>query len=270
MSRSASTDNRTLITGQMRAAFRTNAAAALKRRSNGYLLGTAMNVLQWLVIGSIALFGLYRWNWQPLHMLVVFVAGIAVAGLADLLKWLLTRRRLLADYQKMLDDRLVWNMVTAMQQGRDEVMDNPMPKPGVAILMDVVLGGLGIWILLGALRGMGIEPTTLFEATSGLRAALIAVCAAPVISLISSLFAGGAEESGHDDLEFRAGGRGISLLIMGGIFSFTSAQGDLARQIMVFINGATVFFGVLAVVGVWLMYREREWLRAHLQKANLL
>jgi hypothetical protein len=264
MSRSASADTRTPITGQMRTAFRKNAAAALKRRSDGYLIGTAMNVLQWLVIGSVALFGLYHWNWQPVHMLVVFVAGVAVAALADLLKWLLTRRRLLADYQKMLDDRLVWNMVTAMQQGRDDIMDNAMPKPGVAVLMDVVLGGLGLWILFGALRGMGIEPTTLFESASGLRTALIAVCAAPVISLISSLFAGAREEGGHDDLEFRAGGRGISLLILSGVFSFTDERSDLARQIMVFINGATVFFGVLAVVGVWLMYREREWLRSHL------
>jgi hypothetical protein len=266
MSRSASADTRRPITGQMRAAFRTNAPAALKRRSNGYLLGTAMNVLQWLVIGSTALFGLYYWSWQPVQMLVVFVAGIAVAALADLLKWLLTRRRLLADYQKMLDDRLVWNMVTALQQGRDDIMDNAMPKPGVAIMMDVVLGGLGIWILLGALRGMGFEPATFLEATSGLRAALIAVCAAPVLSLISSLFAGAGKEGGHDDLEFRAGGRGISLLILAGIFSFTGKESDLARQVMVFINGATVFFGVLAVVGVWLMYREREWLRAHLKK----
>jgi hypothetical protein len=269
MSRSASADKRITITGRMRAAFRANAAAALQRRSNGYLLGVAMNVLQWLVIGSVALLGLYHWNWQPVHMLVVFVAGVAMAALADLLKWLLSRRRLLADYQKMLDDRLVWNMVTAMQQGRDDIMDNALPKPGAAILMDVVLGGLGIWILLGALRGIGVEPTTLFDATSGLRTALFAVCAAPLISLISSLFAGAREDGGHDDLEFRAGGRGISLLILAGIFSFTSAEADLARQIMVFINGATVFFGVLAVVGVWLMYREREWLRAHLQKAGL-
>lgn len=268
MSRSASADQRSPITGQMRAAFRANAAAALQRRSNGYLLGVAMNVLQWLVIGSVALFGLYHWGWQPVHMLVVFVAGIAVATLADLLKWLLSRRRLLADYQKMLDDRLVWHMVTAIKLGRDEVINNTMPKPGVAILMDVLLGALGSWILLGALRGVGIEPTTLFEATSGLRVALIAVCAAPVISLISSLFAGASEEGGHDDLEFRAGGRGISLLVLAGIFSFTSAQADSARQIMVFINGATVFFGVLAVFGVWLMYREREWLRVHLQKPN--
>lgn len=264
MSDTASADKRVPISAAMRQAFQQNAPAALKRRSNGYMLGTAMNVVQWLIIGSIALFGLYRWNWQPVQMLVVFVAGVAVATLADLVKWLVAHRQLQADFQKMRDDRLVWHMVTASQMGSNEIQDNGAIRPGLAIMMDVVLGAIGIWILVGALRKLGVEPAALLGAGGGLRGALIAVCAAPVVSLLSSLFAGRNEETGHDDLEFRAGGRGISLLILAGALSFVGAGSDTARSIMIFINGATVFFGVLAVFGVWIMYREREWLRRHL------
>jgi hypothetical protein len=31
-----------------------------------------------------------------------------------------------------------------------------------------------------------------------------------------------------------------------------------------------VFLGVLAVFGAWIMYRQREWLRAHLREAEPL
>ncbi len=258
---------RTPMTAAMRSAFEANAPTALRRRSNGYLLSTATNVGQWLVISAVALIGLYHWGWTPTHLLLVFVAGIVVATVADAIKWLLARRRLLADYQKMRDDRLVWQIVTARQWGREDIEPEQLPRPGVAIAMDLVLGVIGVWLLLAQLRAMGVQPTEFLAAASGLRGALIAVCIAPLISLASSLAAGNAEDGAHDDLEFRAGGRGIGLILLAAALWILGNKPDAARSLMLFINGATLFLGVIGTFGVWLMYRQREWLRAHLQSS---
>jgi hypothetical protein len=265
MSTASEIPTRTPITAAMRSAFKANAPAALRRRSNSYMFSTATNVGQWLVIASVALIGVYQWGWTPTDMLVVFVAGIAMAIVADAVKWLLARRSLLADYQKMLDDRLVWHMVTAMQWGRDDIEAKDGQRPGVAIMIDLILGAIGIWILLQQLRAAGVEPAEFFAGGSGLRGALIAVCIAPLLSLLSSSMAGSGEESAHDDLEFRAGGRGIGLLMLAAAFWFLGNNPDAARSLMIFINATTVVVGALGVIGVWLMYREREWLRRHLQ-----
>ncbi len=253
------------INAAMRAAFKANASAALRRRSNSYLIGMAMNVVQWLVIASVALLGLYRWGWTAAHMLIVFVAGIAVAAIADLLKYLLARRSMLDDFQKMKDDRLVWHMVTALQQGLTDIEAPPPTRLGAAIAFDLVLGAIGVWLLWSQLQTLGVPPAALLASGPGLRGALIAVCIAPLCSLLSSLVSGQKEESGHDELEFRAGGRGISLIFLAAALWFLGGNPEAAHGVMIFINGATVFFGVLGVFGVWLMYREREWLRAHLQ-----
>jgi hypothetical protein len=250
------------ITPAMRRAFKANAPAALARRSNTYLFGIASNVVQWLVISSVALTGLYHWGWTPAHMLVVFVAGIAAAIVADFLKWLLARRSLLADYQKMRDDRLVWQIVMATRVGIDEIEKDPATRPGVAIAMDLVLGALGVWLLLAPLGRMGLDPATLLAADGGLRMALLGVCAAPLVSLVASTLAASGEQGGHDELEFRAGGRGIGLLFIAVPVMF--GQPDTVRSLMLFFNYATLVLGVVSVFGVYLMYSERAWLRAHL------
>lgn len=265
MNSDSETKTRTPMTAAMRSAFEGNAPAALRRRSNGYMLSTATNVGQWLVISTVALIGLYHWGWTPTHLLLVFVAGIVVATVADAIKWLLARRRMLADYQKMRDDRLVWQIVTARQLGREDIEPEKLPRPGVAIAMDLVLGAIGVWLLLAQLRAMGVQPTEFLAAASGLRGALIAVCIAPLISLASSLVAGNAEDGAHDDLEFRAGGRGIGLILLSAALWILGNKPDAARSVMLFINGTTLFLGLIGIVGVWLMYRQREWLRAHLQ-----
>ncbi|MDZ4814317.1 MAG: hypothetical protein SGI99_17160 [Pseudomonadota bacterium] len=256
------------MTAAMRSAFEANAPTALRRRSNGYILSMATNVGQWLVISGVALIGLYHWGWTPTHLLLVFVAGIVVATVADAVKWLLARRSMLADYQKMRDDRLVWQIVTARQWGREDIEAEKMQRPGAAIAMDLVLGAIGVWLLLAQLRAMGVQPSEFLAAASGLRGALIAVCIAPLISLASSLAAGNAEDGAHDDLEFRAGGRGISLIFLATALWILGNKPDAARSLMLFINGATVFLGVIGIFGVWIMYRQREWLRAHLRTTD--
>lgn len=254
------------ITAAMRVAFNANAAAAMDRRSNGYLLGQAMNVGQWLVISSVALFGMFHWGWTPAHMLVVLVAGIAVAAIADFLKWVFARSRLLADYQIMQNDRQVWSMVTAMQFGRDVIGDTAPAKPGVAIVMDLVIGAIGIWLLLIPLRAMGVDPADFLNAGSGLRSALIAVCVAPIASLASALVANSKHQGAQDELENRAGGRGFCILLLAAALWFLGSKPEAARSVMIFINGATVAIGVLGIFGVWIMLRQREWLRAYLQE----
>jgi hypothetical protein len=251
----------------MRDALKANAAAALARRSNGYLFGLAMNVGQWLVISSVALVGIFHWGWPPAQLLVVLVAGIAVATIADFLKWLFARRRLLADYQIMLDDRQVWSMVTAMQFDRDVLADTAAAKPGVSIVIDLLIGAIGIWLLLMPLRAMGLDPANFLSGSAGLRGALIAVCVAPVASLASALVANKHPQGAQDELEGRSGGRGFFILLLACALWFLGSKPEAARSVMIFINAATLGIGILGVFGVWIMLQQREWLRRYLQTA---
>ncbi len=265
MSGSGSGSQRVRIDASMRQAFERNAAAALRRRSNRYLSGMAMSMAQYPVIGAGGLLGIHFWGWTPLHLLVLLIAGTALAIIADVARWLVARRSLLAEYQTMQADRLVWLLVAARRSGQEEVSGEHLrlKSPGIGLAADLVIGAVAIYALDQQIRSLGLDVAETVRAGGSLQLALIVLCLAPLAALVATLGTGrGADQGGHDELEFRAGGRGLGLLLVAGGLGFFGQDG--ARGLMLFMYSGTLIVGVLAMLGVWLMYREREWLRAHL------
>jgi hypothetical protein len=251
------------ITAAMRAAFRRDAPAALARRNDAYLLGIAINVAQWLAIGGIGLFGLHAWGWSAGQMLLVFVAGIVAAILADALKWIFARRTMRAQYATMERDRLVWAMRDAQARGADEIAaDRLQPKsPGPLLLIDLLVGSVGTWLLWGQLADLGLDPRRLADWAPSLQLALAIVLLLPLLSMLAAALAHQRSEGGYDDLEFRAGGRGIGLLLLAAALAFFGDGEAAARGMMNFVNWATVVAGLLSIGGVAVMRHERNSLR---------
>lgn len=265
MSEPDSGSQRVRIDAKMRQAFKRNAPAALRRRSDRYLWSMAMSMAQYPLIGAAGLLGIHYWGWTPLHLLVLLIAGTALAVIADILRWLLARSSMLAEYQAMQADRLVWLLVSAQRSGQDDVPAEQVQtrSPGIGLAIDLVVGALAIYALELQIRSMGLDVAAAVRAGGSLQLALLVLCAAPLAALLAALGTGrGSDEGGHDELEFRAGGRGLSLLFLAGALWFFGDDG--ARGLMLFMYSGTLIVGVMAVLGVWLMYREREWLRAHL------
>ncbi len=269
MAEDSAGNRRVPIDAQMRLSFRRNAAAALRRRSDRYLSGMAMSMAQWPIIGACGLLGIYYWGWTPLHLLVLMIAGAGLAIVADLLRWLIARRSMLAEYQAMQDDRLVWLMVAAQQAGRDGIAADQLgPKsPGLAILFDFAVGALAIYFLLQQVQSMGLDLAGVLQQGGSLRAALIAVCVAPVCTLLAALSTSRrSEEHGYDELESRAGGRGVGLLLLSGALAYFGD--DQARTLMIVMYSGSLIVGLLAMFGVALMYSERAWLSRHLASTS--
>lgn len=254
------------ITAQMRQRFKRDAPATLARRNDAYLLSVAVNVAQWLLIGNVGLLGLYHWQWTASEMLLVFVAGVVASVVADSLKWLFARRRMLAEYQKMENDRLVWAMLEAdARQAAEIPADRLEPRfPGRALLLDIVIGALGLWLLSVQRPAFGLDAEAWSGVTPGVQLALIAVFSAPVLSMLAATFAHKRAEGGYDDLEFRAGGRGIGLILLAAALAFFGEGEEGARGMMLFVNWATVIAGVMSIAGVAIMVGERNRLRRRL------
>jgi len=254
------------ISAQMRQEFKNHAPAALARRNNAYMLGIAVNVGQWLLIGSLGLLGLYHWQWTPSEMLLVFVSGIVASIIADGLKYVFARQKMLAEYATMEKDRLVWAMFEASRREVDEIAAARLQqkRPGTALLMDIALGAVGLWFLSTQLATFGLNAAVWGELSGGVRLALIVVCAAPVLAMLSAAIAHRNNEGGYDDLEFRAGGRGIGLILFAIALAFFGEGDAAARSMMLFVNWATVIAGLLSVAGVAVIVGERNKLREHL------
>ena len=252
------------IDAPIRARFKQCAPAALRRRTPARLRAHLINTLQWLTIGCIGLLGIYVWQWPPVSLLVVWLAGVATGIVSDLLIYAVARRRVVRQFNEFTDDQFVWYMVTAMQRDDKHVLDSAMQvyKPGVGLALDVGLGAIAAAVFGYWFRAKGIDVTALIAADPAMRNALLAVAAAPVIGLMSTLLA--LRSSSEAELDFHAGGRGFGLLAVVIAFLAFGESQDVAGKLMVFINGATVCIGLIAAFGVWLMGRERVWLEKHL------
>ena len=256
------------ISAKMRQEFKRHAPAALARRNDAYLVSVALNVAQWLLIGGLGLTGLHGWGWSPGEMLLVFVAGIVASIAADSVKWIFAHATMRAEYRKMENDRLVWAMLDAYGRQADAIAaDRLQPKaPGPALILDLALGALGAWWLSAHLAAFGLDANAWSSLNPGVRLALIVVFAAPLLSMLAATLAHRRAEGGYDDLEFRAGGRGIGLILLAGALAFSGDGEEGARNTMQFIHWATVVAGVMSIAGVAIMVWERsalrEWLAA--------
>ncbi len=253
------------IDAELRKRFVDCAPAALRRRTPKYLQGLLLSMLHWLIVGSVGLLGLYAWGWSATALLIVFLAGIAVGIVVDVLKWLFARKRVRRHFQDFVDDTFVWHMVMAMQKNEQRLPESVTQTllPGAAILLDLCFAAIAILLFVLGFQALHLDALREVHADRSLQIALIAVVVAPLLSILMTLLPGDALGD-EEKVEIQAGGRGICLFVITLAVAFFSDSGDAARKLMLFINGATVFVGVLAAFGVWVMTREREWLRQYL------
>jgi len=253
-----------LIDKPMRERFDRCAPAALLRRTPARLRGHLISMLQWLLIGTIGLLGFYLWHWPAVSLLIVWLAGTAAGIVGDLLLWLVARRRVVRQFEQFTDDQFVWYVVTALQKQQDKVPESATQvyRPGLGLALDVGFGALAAAVFGFWFRAKGIDVPALVAADPALRNALLAVAVAPVITLLSSLAAMASNKDA--EIDFHAGGRGFGLLAVTIAFLAFGEAEDVIGKLIVFINGATVFVGLIAVFGVWLMGQERAWLARHL------
>lgn len=252
------------IDAAMRKRFAACAPGALARRSPARMHAQLLAMLQWLLIGGIGLLGVYVWQWPAVTLLLVWLAGIAVGIVADLLKWLFARRRLIRQLETFSDDQFVWHMVTAMQKDEQRVREEAthVYRPGVGIALDVGFGVVATVLFALWFRHQGIDVLALVHSDVALQRALMAVAAAPAIGLLSSLITLGT--SRDSEIDYQAGGRGLGLFFVIFALMFFGDMKDGVGKLVVFINGATIAVGLIALFGHWLMVRERDWLVKHL------
>ena len=252
------------INAAMRRRFQECAPGALARRSPARLLAQLLAMLQWLLIGGIGLLGVFVWQWSSVTLLLVWLAGIAVGIVADLAKWLFARRRLIRQLETFSDDQFTWHMVAAMQHDEQRLREEAthVHRPGVGIAFDLGFGALATLLFALWFRHEGIDVLATIRTDVALQRALLAMVAAPLIGLLSTLITLGTSRGG--EIDYQAGGRGLGLLFVIFALMFFGDMKDGVGKLVVFINGATIAVGLLALFGLWLMWRERDWLAKHL------
>lgn len=253
------------IDAAMRQRFFECAPAALARRTPARLRAQAASMLQWLVIGGIGLIGVYVWHWPAMTLLLVWLAGIAVGMVSDVLKWLFMRARLIRQMDRFSDDQFVWAMVMAIQKNEQQIREDALHRHrlGLGLTLDLVFGTIAAMLFAAWFRHEGIDVIALVRDDVALQRALLAVAATPLIGLVSGLAT--LAHSADAEIDYQAGGRGVGLFfVMFAFMFFSDAGGDAVRALVVFINGAAMAVAVLAGLGLWIMAREREWLAKHL------
>lgn len=254
------------ITAALRQRFRRCAPAALARRNTAYLVSTGVNVGQWLLIGSLGLFGLHHWQWTASHMLLVFVAGIVSSILADSVRWVFAQSQVAAEYRAMEDDRLVWAMLDADNSKAEHISTHRLQArhPAQALLLDIVFGAAALWVLSAQYGVFGLGHEGWSSLGTSVQLTVGIVLGFPVLSMVVSALARRRTQGGYDELEFRAGGRGIGMLMLAAVLALSGDNASAARNVMQFVHWAMLVSGVMALVGVAIMVREREQLRERL------
>lgn len=259
------------IDAELRRRFDDCAPGALSRRTSAWLRGQGLAMLQWLVIGGIGLLGVHVWRWPALNLLLVWLAGIAVGIIGDVVKWLVARQRLIRQMERFSDDQFVWAMVMALQKNESRIREEALHRhrPGFGLALDLIFGALATALFLAWFRHQGIDIIEVVRTDVALQRALMAVAATPLIGLVAGLATLAASRDA--DIDYQAGGRGVGLFFVLFAFMFFSDKGgDAVRSLVVFVNAATIAVALLAGFGLWLMARERDWLAHHLGAADSL
>lgn len=253
------------ISADMRSRFRTLAPAALARRTPAVLRGQMYAMAQWFVVGVFGLLGLYVWRWAPIGLLILFLAGLYSGLFVDFIKYFLFRKRLERVHEQLSDDRMVWAIAEADMRGKDRIRADAMQTthPGMAVTVDLYAGGFAALILYFGLKHLDVDLIDAIRAEDGLRWALIAVVVLPWVSLFEALVQTRGPD-GYDSVQFQAGGRGGGLLVVVIVFMFLAESRSAIHKLMVFINSGTVIVSLIGALGLWLMWRERQWLAAQL------
>ncbi len=264
-------DGRIKITSEHERRFLKEAPIALARRTHSYMTTQVLQTLQWLVIGVTGLFGLFFWHWSPLALLLIFLLGNFVGIVLDLLRAVLDRRRVIKELDRIYQDQFVWNMVMAKQFGRDTINKDVTGTHSLSVLIfiDVLFGSIAAVACYFGVKKMNLDLTAELFASPGLQIALIGIVVIPTFNLLQSFFKT-AHNKSNESVTIASGGRGFGLFFLMFALGAFSDSPDMIRNGMIVINALTVFLGLIALLGVVIMIREKHWLIKFLATQNKL
>ena len=255
------------ITDEMRARFERLAPAALKRRSGKQLSVLWLNSFQFVVLGVSSLVGMFFFDWSPLTLFLLLVAGILAGILVDTLRWLVARETLSVQVERFNEDKFVWTLVDAFRAGSSEVEAGNLLRfrAALAVALDWLFGLIALAGLAFLFLRMGIRsPAELFPGAEQ-RIALMIAIAVPLIQGVLAVSSWLDPEASSID-DFGAGARGIVLVVLVVLFAFNMNSPASFRTFMMVINGFTAGLGAVALLGCFILTEDTEWLRRHLRK----
>ncbi len=241
--------------------FLRHAGAALARRGKAFVRARRALWFDWLLTGTLGLFGLFVFGWSSVEAALLLIASFWLGWLADLVLWFTRSKALTIRYGIVVDDIRFWQIVAILRGKRRQPADaRSHPTLGLSLIVDLVAGATATGLLLSGLARSGVA---ISEAAAS-RSLLASIMAIALIGIAPSLRAR-LQRAADGSVElpaFCAGQRGIGLLVV--VFALMGIGGGrLSAQLIVgTVNG---FFIIMALVellwGIPDLIREAEWVR---------
>ena len=135
-----------------------HAASALGRRGALFFRARRALWIDWLLTGSIGMFGIFILGWSASTATLLLLATFWFGWLGDLALWLLHSRALEISYQRAGDDLRFWQVVAILRGKRRQQPEvRSHPTLGLSLCVDFVAGCTASVLLVSGLRTAGID-----------------------------------------------------------------------------------------------------------------
>lgn len=241
--------------------FLRQAGAALARRGKAFVRGRRALWFDWLLTGTLGLFGIFVFGWSSIEATLLLIASFWLGWLADLVLWFTRSKALAMRYGIVVDDMRFWQIVAILRGKRRQPADaRSHPTLGLSLIVDLVAGATATGLLVRGLTSSGV---VISEAAAS-RSLLASIMVIALLGIAPSLRARlrRASDGSVELPPFCAGQRGIGLLVV--VFALMGIGGGrLSAQLIVgTVNG---FFIIMALVeliwGIPDLIREADWAR---------
>lgn len=250
--------------------FVRHAGMALERRGEAFFHARRALWIDWILTGSIGLFGIWVLGWSAMTAVLLLLATFWLGWLADVAQWLLRAPNLAISYVRDGDDMRLWQIVAILRGKRRQAPDvRGHPSLALSMSVDLVAGGAAMALLWRGLHEAGVDVIALaMSPTLLLGVALIVVVG--ILPAQRARFRPAADGSVALPL-FSVGQRGIGLLLM--VFALMAAGGGTLGG-SVLMSAVYGFFLLMAAIeliwGLPMLRTEADWLRQQRGQAGML
>lgn len=242
---------------------------ALARRDAHYFVSLRRRWIDWLLTGSIGLFGMLVLDWSSIQAALLLLITHWLGWLLDLLQWRLRARALPFAYRVELDDIRFWQTVAILRGKRRATRDAMSAPPlGLSISVDLVAGAVATVLMLEGLQRGGAEVLAVLVSPGVVVAALL-ILAFGVLPSVRGRLEVQADGSVMLPL-FRVGQRGIGLLVL--VFGLMAVGGGTlaGSWLMGCVYGFFVLMGAIELRwGVTHAQAEVDWLLRERERAGV-
>jgi hypothetical protein len=252
-------------TGQ-RAWLRRNAPQALSERNRDWFIEQGLLVGELLLVALTGLVGLLLLGWSAEAGLACLLLGMVTRTLGDVLKMLVAGRAVMAMARAWNHTHRVWVITRALSSDADSYSSAHVAKwnPGAALLVDLLLGAVGVLLLA---RAGGLDHPEAWAALAAdrmwLEVTVVMLLAQIGGALWVALQHAGPPKTGPA-IVFNAGLRGLGLFAMAVLVLLFGGEGIGAWWTLLAIQAALLLIGASAAWGLWSTIDETRFLRAWL------